>query len=342
MASPKRQRTEDDGEGNDFEDTNDHGREDSTPKMDLLGGSEGPSQIKNKIRRNQVYQVEKAKKKKEKKQRREMRKKEAELLGDKAPPKQIPRTLDNTREFDETIVSPDDQEVIEDEATDEFAQYFNGAPPKVLISTSDNPTHYHKDFVRELLSVFPNSKYFRRRKLTVQRILGAAKKQGFTDVIITEEDRQNKEINGLHLIHLPEGPTAYFKLSNIMLSKDIPDHGKPTSHPPELILNNFNTRLGHTIGRMFASMYPQQPEFFGRQAVTFHNQRDFIFFRRHRYIVDPHWKDPKTPNVRLQEIGPRFTLKLRSLQLGTFDAEHGEYIWVHKKELNTSRRRFFI
>ena len=32
----------------------------------------------------------------------------------------------------------------------------------------------------------------------------------------------------------------------------------------------------------------------------------------------------------LQELGPRFTLKLRSLQRGTFDSKFGEYEWIHK------------
>ena len=32
--------------------------------------------------------------------------------------------------------------------------------------------------------------------------------------------------------------------------------------------------------------------------------------------------------VGLQELGPRFTLKLRSLQKGTFDSKFGEYEWV--------------
>ena len=32
----------------------------------------------------------------------------------------------------------------------------------------------------------------------------------------------------------------------------------------------------------------------------------------------------------IQELGPRFTLKLRSLQKGTFDSKYGEYEWVHK------------
>lgn len=34
--------------------------------------------------------------------------------------------------------------------------------------------------------------------------------------------------------------------------------------------------------------------------------------------------------VGIKEIGPRFTLKLRSLQMGTFDSKFGEYEWVHK------------
>ena len=138
------------------------------------------------------------------------------------------------------------------------------------------------------------------------------------------------------MIHLPHGPTAYFKLSSVKLNAEIRGHGKLGPHKPELILNNFNTRLGHTIGRFFASLFPHVPEFTGRQVVTFHNQRDFIFFRRHRYIFRNGEK------CDIQEIGPRFTLKLQWLQKGTFDTKYGEYEWVHKPELDTSRRKFHL
>lgn len=57
-----------------------------------------------------------------------------------------------------------------------------------------------------------------------------------------------------------------------------------STHRPEVILNNFNTRLGLTIGRMFASLFHYDPQFRGRRVVTFHNQRDYIFFRHHRYV----------------------------------------------------------
>lgn len=34
--------------------------------------------------------------------------------------------------------------------------------------------------------------------------------------------------------------------------------------------------------------------------------------------------------VALQEIGPRFTLRLKWVQAGTFDTKYGEYEWVLK------------
>lgn len=75
-------------------------------------------------------------------------------------------------------------------------------------------------------------------------------------------------------------------------------------------MNGFVTRLGHTVGRLFQTLFPPMPEFQGRQVVTLHNQRDFLFFRRHRYAFR------SVEKVQLQEIGPRFTLKLRSLKKG--------------------------
>lgn len=105
-------------------------------------------------------------------------------------------------------------------------------------------------------------------------------------------------------------------------------HAKSTGHYPELVLNNFVTRLGHTVGRMFQTLFPPMPEFQGRQVVTLHNQRDFLFLRRHRQV----WCSlPSTgahhvhirryafrseEKVALQEIGPRFTLKMKWLKNG--------------------------
>lgn len=53
----------------------------------------------------------------------------------------------------------------------------------------------------------------------LQKIAKYAANREFTDLMVFNEDR--KSINGLLLIHLPDGPTAHFKLSNLVLSKDI-------------------------------------------------------------------------------------------------------------------------
>lgn len=60
------------------------------------------------------------------------------------------------------------------------------------------------------------------------------------------------------LSHLPEGPTATFRVSGLKLNKDIKGHGANNGHmvAPELIMNNFDTKLGSRIGRMIASLFP--------------------------------------------------------------------------------------
>lgn len=67
-------------------------------------------------------------------------------------------------------------------------------------------------------------------------------------------------------------------------------HGRPTRHKPELILNHFNTQLGRRLGRMIACMFSPAPAFRGRQVATFHNQRDYIFFRQAcLQLISPLW-----------------------------------------------------
>jgi len=91
---------------------------------------------------------------------------------------------------------------------------------------------------------------------------------------------------------------------------------------------------------MFASLFYSQPEFIGRRVVTLHNQRDYIFFRQHRYIFGSH-RDGSN-KASLQEIGPRFTLKLRWLQSGTFHRQNSEYEFVRKKDIDDSKKRFHL
>ncbi len=63
-------------------------------------------------------------------------------------------------------------------------------------------------------------------------------------------------VDTLILSHLPDGPTATFRVSGVKLRRDIYNYGNPTTHSPELIMNNFDTIIGHRIGRMLAALFP--------------------------------------------------------------------------------------
>jgi len=298
-----------------------------------------PSVIKNKLKRSTIYAKYKVQKKKLKNKLRTERKKEAEALGDKAPPKQVPRTIENSKEISETIVIADDEEVFGDEKDDEFANYYsNQQRPKIMITTRPKCSKKLFHFIGDLMQMIPNAFYYPRGGYTIEQIALFASNKKFTHLIVLAE--KSKICNGLLISHLPIGPTAFYRLSSYTPGDKIPGHGRSTSHIPELILNNFASRLGRRTGRFLGSLFPHQPEFDGRQVVTFHNQRDFIFVRHHRYIYR---KEQDKTRARLQELGPRFTLKLKWLQEGSFNTKFGEYEWIQKRKITDyNKKRHFM
>lgn len=293
------------------------------------------SHIKNKHKRSQMVAMMKKEGKRQKAKARRARR-EAEARGEEVV-RQEPRTIEKLREPDETIVPPDDSEVEGDEAMDEFEKYFSGTQaPKVLVTTQQRPSRKLFDLLKELVAVIPNTFYWPRKDYKFKKICAYASNKGFTDVILFHE--KAKVIQGVYISHLPNGPTSYWRLTRLKLGQDM--KGSATcnaSHNPELILNNFTTRMGRRIGRQLAALFPQKPEFRGRRTVTFHNQRDFVFFRHYRY----NFKDDGE-KCKLQEIGPRFTLKCRYLQHGTFDSKEGEYEFIWRPDSQVSRKKMFV
>lgn len=241
------------------------------------------------------------------------------------------------RVADDTFVAADDEEVNADEATDEFAKYFSGEKkPNIILTTKMRPSRHLFPFVSELLQLLPGSRFFNRHRHPLKKICEWGGKRDFTHVVVVGE--HNKKPSSLLVVHLPEGPTAFFRLTSEQLGREIHGHGVGTDHKPELILQRFHTRLGHRFGRLLGSLFPHDPDFIGRQVVTLHNQRDFIFVRRHRYIFTEDGK-----KARLQELGPRFTIKPQWLLAGSFDLRFGEFEWFFKRhDMETSRRKFFL
>ena len=125
-----------------------------------------------------------------------------------------------------------------------------------------------------------------------------------------------------------------FRLSSLQLAKEIENAGERTGHVPELFLRNFDTAVGKRVGRMLSSMFPIARDFRGRAIVSMLHKRDFIFVRAHRYI----FKDME--EVAIQELGPRFTLRLTHVYKDTYQnshpsqGKHMELEWERKREKN--------
>ncbi|KAH7087324.1 anticodon-binding protein [Paraphoma chrysanthemicola] len=237
-----------------------------------------------------------------------------------------------------------------------FPQLFSPVDePKILITTSINSSlHAHAEI---LTSFFPNSKYIRRtahvhaHKYSVREIAAFAANRGYTALVVLMQAEHEKKPDGLDIITLPHGPHFHFSVTNWIDGKKLPRHANDTGHYPELILNNFKTPLGILTAHLFKGLFPAAPELEGRQVLTLHNQRDYIFVRRHRYVFRDKRETEKPVlgndgkpikgvedvKVGMQEIGPRMTLKLRRIDREVQWRSGQEWEWKGRMEKKRTR-----
>ena len=76
-----------------------------------------------------------------------------------------------------------------------------------------------------------------------------------------------------------------------------------------------------------------------KRVMTFANHDDFISFRHHTYKK----KEAGSKELELNEIGPRFQLRLYEVKLGTLEAASAAQTeWALRPYMNTSRKRRFL
>jgi len=260
--------------------------------------------------------------------------------------KQIPHSTKKFIEVRDKIV-PKDNMLTENEPL-ALSRLNSKIHPKALITTCRHATKVSFKFISEFMDVLNNSTFFKRQDHDIYDVIEYAKNKNFSDILVFHE--KASEINGLLLVHLPNGPAAFFRVSSVILRKKILSRGRMTKSYPELIFENFNTKLGKTLEFMFASLFHREPHHRARKIVTFCNQQDFIFVRHHRYQIYQkidHFREnegnsSKGFDTQLNEIGPRFTLKLEELHntILTHDEENLRYKRDLAKEAD--RRRILI
>ncbi|EPS64043.1 hypothetical protein M569_10736 [Genlisea aurea] len=209
--------------------------------------------------------------------------------------------------------------------------------PKILLTTSRNPSAPLTQFVKELKFVFPNSQRMNRGGQVISEIIETCRAHDFTDVILVHEHRGVPD--GIIVSHLPFGPTAYFGLHNVVTRHDIKDKKAMGTMPevyPHLVLDNFSTKLGQRIANILKYLFPV-PKPDTKRIITFANMSDYISFRHHVFE-----KKGGPKSVELKEIGPRFELRLYQIKLGTLDQEEAQNEWVLRPYMNTSKKRKFL
>nr|XP_022909644.1 U3 small nucleolar ribonucleoprotein protein IMP4 [Onthophagus taurus] len=216
---------------------------------------------------------------------------------------------------------------------DDEYRYAGVEDPKIVITTSRDPSSRLKQFVKEVRLIFPNAQRMNRGNYEMKQLISACRANDVTDFIVVHEHRGVPD--GLVICHLPYGPTAYFNLSDVVMRHDIPDIGTMSEQYPHLIFHNFKSTLGDRVTTILKYLFPV-PKEDSKRVITFANHDDYISFRHHTY-------KKRDNQIELDEVGPRFQLKLYQIKLGTLDAiDSADTEWVLRPFMNTTVKRRFL
>ncbi|KAF5370002.1 hypothetical protein D9758_001149 [Tetrapyrgos nigripes] len=201
--------------------------------------------------------------------------------------------------------------------------------PKIVITTSRDPSSKLLQFAKEMRLVFPNSHRINRGNYVVKELAEACRANDVTDLIILHEHR-----DAMIVSHFPHGPTVFFTLNNVALRHDIATYKESTvsEQYPHLIFENFSSKLGERIRDVLKYLFPV-PKEDSKRVMTFANEDDFISFRHHVFLKIP----PK--QVQLAEVGPRFEMKPYEIRQGTIEQTEAEKEWVLAHYSRTAKKR---
>ncbi|KII95243.1 hypothetical protein PLICRDRAFT_207559 [Plicaturopsis crispa FD-325 SS-3] len=249
------------------------------------------------------------------------------LASGKALPTELKRdakSLGNDLVFDEAQADPTTH--IDNEYSRAGVQ-----DPKIVITTSRDPSSKLLQFTKEMRLVFPNSHRINRGNYVVKELADACRANDVTDLIVLHEHRGTPD--AMIVSHFPHGPTVFFTLNNVNLRHDIGSYKQSTvsEQYPHLIFENFSSKLGARVRDVLKYLFPV-PKEDSKRVMTFSNDDDFISFRHHVFV-----KIPK--QVQLAEVGPRFEMKPYEIRQGTIEQTESEREWVLAHYSRTAKKR---
>lgn len=224
--------------------------------------------------------------------------------------------------------------IFEDQTSSRDDEYLSAGvkDPKIFITTSRAPSNRLMKFAKELKLILPNAQRLNRGNHQMAELVNACRQNEATDLVIVHETMG--EPDGLIVSHFPHGPTAYFGLYNVILRHDIEEKETMSLAYPHLIFHNLSSKLGERVQNILKYLFPV-PKDESKRVITFANEQDFISFRHHNY-------KRAHKQVDLEELGPRFEMKLYQIKLGTVEMKEASNEWVLRPYMNTASKRLFL
>jgi U3 small nucleolar ribonucleoprotein protein IMP4 len=139
---------------------------------------------------------------------------------------------------------------------DEYAQLSGVVDPRILVTTSRDPSSRLGTFAKEIRLLLPTAIRLNRGNLILPNLVDSAKSSGLSDIVLLHEHRGTP--TALTVSHFPHGPTASFSLHNVVLRADIPNSARGTVSEsyPHLIFEGFSTKLGQRVVQVLKHLFP--------------------------------------------------------------------------------------
>jgi U3 small nucleolar ribonucleoprotein protein IMP4 len=139
---------------------------------------------------------------------------------------------------------------------DEYAQLSGVVDPRILVTTSRDPSSRLGTFAKEIRLLLPTAVRLNRGNLILSNLVDSAKGSGLSDIVLLHEHRGTP--TALTVSHFPHGPTASFSLHNVVLRADIPNSARGTVSEsyPHLIFEGFETKLGKRVEKVLKHLFP--------------------------------------------------------------------------------------
>ncbi|KAM3507470.1 hypothetical protein MY11210_007137 [Beauveria gryllotalpidicola] len=224
---------------------------------------------------------------------------------------------------------------------DEYAQLSGIVDPRILVTTSRDPSARLGAFAKEIRLLLPTAIRLNRGNLILPELVRSAKASGLSDVIVLHEHRGTP--TAMTLSHFPHGPTVSFSLHNVVLRHDIPGsvRGTVSESYPHLIFDGFETPLGKRVAKVLKHTFPPREPItsknkMGSRVVTFKNIDDSIEVRHHVFVRTGY------DSVELAEVGPRMTMRPFEIRAGTLENKEGDVEWHLSQFTRTAKKKNYL